>query len=86
MWQLATQYLIPTAMKRGLLEPGWQLKAGNVPDGGSSWASLNIWACLNAVEQLAKRAIGTDKYAIACRFLRRLVLLSDHAALPVNHL
>jgi CRISPR-associated endonuclease/helicase Cas3 len=80
MWQLAIQCLIPAAMRRGLLEPGWQLKAGSIPDSGSSWAALNIRTCLNAVEQLAKRAIGTDKYALACRFLRGLVLLSDHAA------
>ncbi len=81
MWEIAARFLLPAAMRRGLLLPGWELKAGNVPGSGPSpWTAVNIRECLNAVEQLAKRAIGTDKYALACRFLRGLVLLSDHTA------
>lgn len=80
MLQITSQCLIPAATRRDLLEPGWELKARSIPDSGSTWPTANIRACLNAVEQLARRAIGTDKYALACRFLRGLVLLSDHAA------
>lgn len=82
MWEIAIQCLIPAAVRRGLLEPNWELKAGNFPHSvdSSSWAAVNIRECLNAVEQLAKKATGTGKYALACRFLRGLVLLCDHAA------
>lgn len=82
MWRIAIECLVPAATQRGLLEPNWELKPGNFPDAvaSSSWAAANVRECLNAVEQLAKRATGTGKYALACRFLRGLVLLCDHAA------
>jgi CRISPR-associated endonuclease/helicase Cas3 len=82
MWSVANQFLIPAATRRGLLDPSWEHTPAAFPDAGDSisWAVGNIRECLNAVETLARTATGTGKHALACRFLRGLVLLCDHAA------
>lgn len=81
MWFLASDYLIPMADECGFLEDAWRPKAAKPPDFDhwASWVSSHVRCSLNAVEDLARDAVGSDQHALACRFLRGLVLLSDHA-------
>jgi len=82
MWLMATEQLIPAARARGLLQPGCEEASAQPPEFAdfASWVPINVRRALDAVEQLGKQAVGTSKHALACRFLRGLVLLSDHAA------
>jgi CRISPR-associated endonuclease/helicase Cas3 len=81
MWFLAKDYLIPMAGECRLLEDTWYRKAMKLPDFDhwDSWVPSHVRRSLNAVEDLARNAIGSGRHALACRFLRGLVLLSDHA-------
>jgi CRISPR-associated endonuclease/helicase Cas3 len=81
MCLLANGYLIPIAHEYGFLEDTWHAEAMKLPDFDhwESWVPSHVRNCLNAVEHLARDAVGSDQHALACRFLRGLVLLSDHA-------
>jgi CRISPR-associated endonuclease/helicase Cas3 len=81
MWLLASDYLLPDAAAHGLLKPAFKWSTATPPDfaQGSAWVPQNMRLCLDSVEKLAPRAIGTSPFAQACRFVRGLVLLSDHA-------
>ncbi len=77
MWALATLHLLPAAAARF---PSVEIPS-QAPDFKKLAASLpsTIRSCLIDVEKLARSAIGTGPFALACRFLRGLVLLADHA-------
>ncbi len=80
MWNIAVKELVPAARERQLLETDWE--PGFVApsfDDYRDWFVPALRHCLTAVERLAKEAVGTGSRAIACRFLRGLVLLADHA-------
>jgi CRISPR-associated endonuclease/helicase Cas3 len=81
MWFLASDNLIPMADDGGFLEERWRPELAKLPDFDhwESWVPSHVRRSLNAVEDLARNAVGTEQYALTCRFLRGLVLLSDHA-------
>ena len=81
MWGIASEYLLPAAAAEGLLNPNFAWSAATPPDfaRGSAWVPRNIRSCIDSVEKLAGQAMGTTTFSLACRFLRGLVLLSDHA-------
>lgn len=78
MWVIATQYLLPQVSK---ILNEWQYSAPPPPDfsASASWVPGNIRKCFDMLEKLAAQANGTTPKALACRYLRGLVLLCDHA-------
>lgn len=80
MWLLATKHLIPAAAAHGLLEgPAPPCPVRPDFEAWKAWVPASVRRSLAAVDTLARRACGTLDPALACRFLRGLVLLSDHA-------
>ncbi|MGH7552978.1 MAG: CRISPR-associated helicase Cas3', partial [Longimicrobiales bacterium] len=65
----------------GLLDTWRSEGVPAAPDLDKWEASLprTVRLCLNAVEAMAREAVGLGPRAVACRFVRGLVLLSDHA-------
>jgi CRISPR-associated endonuclease/helicase Cas3 len=79
MWAVATEALLPAAAALGFVDRGSVSGAAPRFVEWATWVPGNVRRCLDAVEGLAGKAVGVDQTALACRFLRGLVLLSDHA-------
>jgi CRISPR-associated endonuclease/helicase Cas3 len=81
MWTVATEHLLPAAREAGLLDGGRTENGFAAPDfdDWAAWLPENVRLCLTAVEFIAREAVGRGPRAIACRLVRGLVLLSDHA-------
>lgn len=81
MWMLATKHLLPLAVATGLLDQALVISPPDALDieGWEAWYPQSVRRCLREVEAVAQEAVGLGPLALGCRFLRGLVLLSDHA-------
>jgi CRISPR-associated endonuclease/helicase Cas3 len=81
MWAITIERLLPAAVQTGLLDPASTPRVPAPPDFDrwETWLPESVRQCLQEVEALARGAVGLGPRALACRFLRGLVLLSDHA-------
>jgi len=81
MWRVATEHLVPTARDLGLIEGAGPRQSSDLPGFGAweTWLPAAVRRGLRAVETIAREAVGLGPRAVACRFVRGLVLLCDHA-------